>query len=130
MPMTIDDLKTALEGLATDRLQRLVDRLEQEPDVKVTVGAWRPQCPMVLAGFEPLIAAPNAPEQRFAAVWDRFATRERQRLWLFPFTLAARRVASREDVKRLLRTANEVLAARQPRPEQAVPLTRPTRARV
>jgi hypothetical protein len=116
MPMTIDDLKTALEGLPTDRVQRLVDRLEQDPGVEVTVGAWRPQCPMVLAGFEPLIAAPNAPEQRFAAVWDRFATRERHRLWFLPLSLATRRVASREDVKRLLRAANEVLAARQQRP--------------
>ena len=42
--MTIDDLQTALEGLSTQRLQRLVDRLAQDPDTKVTVGAWRPRC--------------------------------------------------------------------------------------
>lgn len=111
--MTADDLRRALEGLTSERLQCLVDRLEYDPDIKVTVGAWRPQCPMVLAGFYPLRCSLNAPETRFAAVWDNFARSERQR-WRWPIRLRLSygSVARREDVKVLLRTANAVLAAR------------------
>jgi hypothetical protein len=110
--MTTQDLTTALEGLSTERIQRLVDRLEREPDIKVTVRAWRPQCPMVLAGFEPLTEPANAPEQRFAAVWDRFARPERRHRLPLPWDLASAQVACRTDVQRLLHQANGVLAAR------------------
>ena len=107
--MTIDDLQTALEGLSTERLQRLVDRLVQDPDVKVTVGAWRPRCPMVLAGFDPTHADQNIPERRFAAVWDQFAASEPR--WWIPLPSAGR-TAIRSDVQLLLRRANAVLAYR------------------
>ena len=78
---TLDDLQTALEGLSTERLEPLVDRLEQDPDVKVTVGAWLSRCPMVIAGFDPASAQADRPEHRFALVWDHFARSER-RLWM------------------------------------------------
>jgi hypothetical protein len=107
--MTIDDLQTALEGLSTERLQRLVDRLVQDPDVRVTVGAWRPGCPMVLAGFDPAHAYSNLPEHRFAAVWDRFASSEPR--WWIPLPSAGR-IATRSDVQLLLRRASAVLAYR------------------
>jgi len=45
----IDDLQTALEQLSSERPQRL----EGDAAVKVAVGASRPHCPMVLAGFDP-----------------------------------------------------------------------------
>ena len=106
--MTIDNLQSALEGLSTERLQVLVNRLEQNPDIKVTVGTWRPQCPMVLAGFDPTGAPASLPEHRFAAVWDRFATEAR---WWFPLPSAGR-TARRSDVQLLLRQANSVLARR------------------
>jgi hypothetical protein len=111
--MTVDDLRRALEGLPSERIQCLVDRLEHEPETRVTVGAWRPQCPMVLAGFNPMRCSINAPETRFAAVWDGFARGERRR-WRWPIRLRLSHgsVARREDVKVLLRTANAVLAAR------------------
>lgn len=107
--MTVDDLQTALEGLSTDRLQRLVTRLERDPDVKVTVGAWRPRCPMVLAGFDPRTETPNQPEHRFALVWDHFASSEAR--WWIPLPSAGR-TARRSDVQLLLRRANAVLAYR------------------
>jgi len=109
--MTIDDLQTALEGLSTQRLQRLVDRLAQDPDTKVTVGAWRPRCPMVLAGFDPrdVDLDLNLPEHRFAVVWDQFAASEPR--WRIPLPLAAR-IATRPDVQLLLRRASSVLAYR------------------
>ncbi len=107
--MTIDDLQIALERLSTERLQRLVDRLERDPDIKVTVGAWRPQCPMVLAGFDPENADSNLPELRFAAVWDRFAAPQAR--WWVPFPSRVR-TARRSDVQLLLRRANFVLARR------------------
>ena len=115
--MTTEDLQTALEGLSSARIQRLVDRLEQEPDIQVTVKAWRPQCPMVLAGFEPLTEPANAPEQRFAAVWDRFARPERRHRLPLPWDIASAQVACRADVQRLLHRANAVLAARAARGE-------------
>jgi hypothetical protein len=108
-PMTIDDLQTALESLPTERLERLVDRLERDPEINVTVGAWLPHCPMVLAGFDPGHADSNLPEHRFAAVWDRVAT-PKTRSWLaLP---ATGRPARRSDVQLLLRRANAVLAYR------------------
>jgi hypothetical protein len=113
--MTIEDLQTALEGLSTARIQRLVDRLEGEPATEVTVKAWRPQCPMVLAGFEPLSEPANAPEQRFAAVWDRFARPERRHRLPVPWDIASPQVACRTDVQRLLHRANAVLAERDSR---------------
>lgn len=67
-------LSRALEALSDQRLRQLVGRLERVPDVEVTVGAWRPQCPMVLAGFDPGGTAINTPEERFAFAWDNFAT--------------------------------------------------------
>ena len=106
--MTIRDLQSALDGLPTERLERLVDRLEADPDIKVTVGAWRPQCPMVLAGFDPSHTDPDNPEYRFATVWDRFATPAR---WWMPLRLTGR-PACRADVQLLLRRASEVLAHR------------------
>lgn len=47
-----DELRTAIDELATERIEQLVDRLEASPEPAVTVGFWRPSCPMVLAGFE------------------------------------------------------------------------------
>lgn len=110
--MTSDDLKTALEGLTTERVQRLVDRLEADPTVTVTVGAWRPRCPMVLAGFDPVVAAPDAPEIRFAVIWDQVAAARPGHWWTRPVRLSAGRAASRADVQALLRSANRVLATR------------------
>ena len=75
---TLDDLQTVLEGLSTERLEPLVDRLEQDPNVKVTVGAWLPRCPIVIAGFDPASAQADRPEHRFAPVWDHFARSERR----------------------------------------------------
>jgi hypothetical protein len=74
MSREVRTLCRALEALSDQRLRRLVGRLEREPDVAVTVGAWRPQCPMVLAGFDPGGTALDTPEERFAFVWDNFAT--------------------------------------------------------
>ncbi|HUA47991.1 MAG TPA: hypothetical protein VMA77_22325 [Solirubrobacteraceae bacterium] len=109
---TLDDLQTALEALSTERLERLVDFLERDPDVKVTVGAWRPRCPMVIAGFDPSRAVANQPECRFAVVWDDFARSE----WRFRIPLPyAGRTARRSDVQLLLRRANAVLAYRSTR---------------
>ena len=120
--MMINDLQTALEALSTERLQRLVDRLEQDPDIKVTVGAWRPRCPMVLAGFDPGDPDSNVPERRFAAVWDRFAASEPK--WWIPLPRAGR-TATRSDVQLLLRRANAALAcgARRSRPDDRRPDT-------
>lgn len=112
MRTTVDDLVTALEGLGTERLQHLVDTLEREPDVDVTVGSWRPHCPMVLAGFDPTEACGDAPEKRFAAAWDRFATPQRDRRRLRGLAWWGTRTAQPSDVRFLLRQANAVLAAR------------------
>jgi hypothetical protein len=109
MTMTNKDLRDALSALSSDRLERLVDQLEADPELEVTVGSWFPQCPMVLAGFDGTSAPDNAPERHFAAVWDRFARRERRRWSQSPWLS---RSAQREDVQLLLRTANAVLAAR------------------
>ena len=110
--MMIDDLQAALDGLSTERLQRLVDHLEREPDIEVSVGTWRPQCPMVLAGFDPQDATSNMPEHWFAAVWDRVAAPDPKRRLRLPF---ARRTARHADVQLLLRGANAVLAHRDAR---------------
>lgn len=117
--MTAEDLRAAIEGLSTERVHRLVGAIQRDPDIKVTVGAWRPQCPMLIAGFDPFRASPTAPEQRFAAVWDRFAAAEHRRWWAIPISLGPGRVARRADVQTLLRTAKEVLAARSARGESA-----------
>jgi hypothetical protein len=110
VPTPVDYLNDALKGLSTERLNRLVDRLEEAPNLKVTVGSWRPQCPMVLAGFDPTAAAGDAPEHRFAAAWDRFASPSPRPRWVF---LPSRtNAARRADVQFLLRRANAVLAAR------------------
>jgi hypothetical protein len=111
MRTAIDDLQDALDGLASDRLQRLVDRLEHEPGIAVTVGSWLPQCPMVLAGFDPARGEPDCPEQQFAATWDRFAApkpRQRWRAVVWPAPQRARRA----DVQFLLRAASATLAGR------------------
>ena len=107
-----DELRDALGELATDRIERLVDRLEDSPGLAVTVGSWRPRCPMVLAGFDPALASPTAPEVRFAVVWDRVAVAKRGHWWNLPVALVPGRVADRADVGLLLRTANGVLAHR------------------
>ncbi|HEY1775465.1 MAG TPA: hypothetical protein VGG41_04830 [Solirubrobacteraceae bacterium] len=106
-------LRSALAQLPVERLQRLVDALERDPDVALTVGSWRPQCPMVLAGFDPDNAAADAPERVFAAAWDAFATAEPRRRRRLPW--CSTRVARRADVQCLLRCANATLAARHAR---------------
>lgn len=111
--MTIDDLTAALNGLSTTRLQQLANRLARNPEVKVTVGAWRPECPMVLAGYDPQIGSGHGPEERFAKVWDRFASPP-SRAWPLP---RRERDARRSDVQSLLRATNTVLAARLARGE-------------
>jgi hypothetical protein len=115
MPTAIDNLVTALEGLSTDRLQRLVDRLERDPGVTLTVGDWRPHCPMVLAGFKPTAASGEAPEQQFAAAWDRFATPQARRRRLPAPPWRSGGPAYPSDVQLLLRKANAVLADRHAR---------------
>lgn len=107
--MRIDDLQAALDDLSTERLQRLVDRLEHEPDIAVSVGTWRPQCPMVLAGFDPQAATSKVPEQWFASVWDRVAAPDPKWPFRLPF---AHRTARRADIQLLVRGANAVLAHR------------------
>lgn len=109
---SINDLHNALDDLSTERIQRLVDHLEGNPGASVTVGSWRPRCPMVLAGFDPATASPDAPETRFAAVWDRVAVAQRGRWWHLPVGLVPGRVARHADVRLLLRAANGVLARR------------------
>ncbi|HEX4115968.1 MAG TPA: hypothetical protein VHY18_08855 [Solirubrobacteraceae bacterium] len=106
--MTIEDLTAALNGLSTARLQRLADGLERDAEVKVTVGAWRPQCPMVLAGYDPMSGSGHGPEDRFANVWDRFASSASG--WRLLPRLG--REARRGEVQALLRATNAVLAAR------------------
>lgn len=104
---TLDELEAALDDLSTARLGRLVDALESEPDVKLTIGSWRPLCPMVLAGFVPNDDPAGAPEHRFASVWDRFA-RPEPFWWIRSpmLTLSARR----RDIQLLMQSANSVLA--------------------
>jgi hypothetical protein len=110
------DLQIALEELSTERLQALVDRLGSGSVSEVTVGAWRPQCPMLLAGFEPTRAAANTPEGHFASIWDGFATACPTPLWR---RLRVRQglPASDRDVQVLLRMTNAVLAARTQPPD-------------
>ena len=107
-------LRNALAQLPVARLLRLVDALERDPDVQLTVGSWRPQCPMVLAGFDPDNAEADAPERLVAAAWDAFARSEPRRRRRMPW--CSTRVACRGDVQFLLRCANATLAARHARP--------------
>lgn len=107
-----EELRTAIDELATERIEQLADRLEASPEPVVTVGLWRPSCPMVLAGFDPATASPGTPEARFAAVWDRVAVARRRHWWSPPAALVRGRVASTADVQLLLRTANGALAHR------------------
>ena len=110
--MISDSLAAALTDLSTHRLQRLVDAIEGDHTPKLTLGAWLPNCPMVAAGFDPHEGfAPNCPERRFAAAWDRFAKATPARVWASAL-LPVNRHARRSDVQALLRAANEVLAAR------------------
>jgi hypothetical protein len=111
MRTAIADLQDALEGLASERLQRLVDRLEHDPGIAVTVGSWLPHCPMVLAGFDPARGEPDCPEQQFAAVWDRFAAPRPRRRWR-ALVWPAPQHARRADVQFLLRAASATLATR------------------
>jgi hypothetical protein len=104
----IDDLQTALEQLSSERPQRL----EGDAAVKVAVGASRQHCPMVLAGFDPRPADAKLPNNRFAAVWDQFASSE-AKCW-FPLPSAGR-TARRSNIQLLLRKANAVLAYRNAR---------------
>ncbi len=105
-----EDLREAVDELATERIQQLVYCLEATPAPALTVGCWRPSCPMVLAGFDPATASPGAPEARFAAVWDRVALARRRHWWSPPAALVPGRVASGADVRLLLRTVNGALA--------------------
>jgi hypothetical protein len=107
-----DDLQTALEALSTQRLERLEDRLERDPDSEGMVGGWPPRSPMVIAGFDPTRALPNQPEHRFAQVWDGFA-RSAQKVLIPPRSTG--RAARRADVQVLLRSASSVLAYRSAR---------------
>lgn len=112
MPGT-PSVQTALKGLPTSRIQRLVDELEADPDVEVTVCGWWPQCPMTLAGYQYLqstIECNSGPERQFAVAWDHFAQRESKRWWHTIVDTPHR--ARRGDVQALLRAANEVLASR------------------
>jgi hypothetical protein len=101
-------LHSAIRGLSTDRITTLVERLENDPTIMLTVGSWRPRCPMTLAGFDPATAPEDAPEKRFATVWDRVAERRRHGLW----RSSRGSVARRESVQALLRLSNMVLAER------------------
>ncbi len=119
--MSSQDLEAAVEGLPTERIRRLLDGLERDPEVKLCVGAWWPQCPMVLAAFDPRTAAADPPEARFAAAWDRLATPgSRWQAWISPVGLCAGRVACRADVELLIRVGNQTLARRAqlPRPRR------------
>lgn len=109
----IPSLETALESLPTPRIQRLVNRLELDPELEVTVGGWWPQCPMTLAGYEARQDAAGCqfgPEHRFAIAWDHFAQREHRRWWHSVINTPYR--ARRSDVQALLRMANATLAHR------------------
>ncbi len=110
--MTSHDLQRALEGLSTERIRRLADRLEEAPDREVTVGAWAPRCPMMLAGFDPAAAATYTPEQYFEDTWNRFALPAPTPWWTVPVPLSAGRAARRADVQQLRRATHCVLAAR------------------
>jgi hypothetical protein len=116
MNSPVDELMSALAELSSERLQRLVERLEREPDVALTVGSWQPCCPMVLAGFNPATATGEVPEQRFAGAWDRFATPRPRRRWIPALPWRTANAARPADVQFLLRRANAVLAARLAQP--------------
>jgi hypothetical protein len=110
--VTINDLQAALDGLTTERIRRLADRLQQDPDTEVTVGAWVPHCPMMLAGFDPRAASTYTPEQYFEDTWNRFALPAPTPWWTAPVPFSAGRAARRADVQQLLRAANRVLDSR------------------
>jgi hypothetical protein len=102
----------AVEALSDQRLRRLVERLERQPDVEVTVGAWRPQCPTVLAGFDPGGPALNTPEERFALAWDNFATPPGDASLRRKAGQPASRPARRPDMRALLQAAQRALPSR------------------
>jgi hypothetical protein len=114
-PMAADELQTALDGLPSERIQRLVDRLEQHPRAEVSAFARGRRGPLTLAGYERRTDALETPETDFALAWDRLAgpepvgQRRRSRLsWRF----SAAPTARRSDVQLLMRAANAVLAKR------------------
>lgn len=113
--MAADELQTALDGLDSERIQRLVDLLEQHPKGKVSACARGRRGPLTLAGYERRTDASQTPETDFALAWDRLAgpapVRRRRRSWL-SWRFAASPAARRSDVQLLLRTANAVLAKR------------------
>jgi hypothetical protein len=108
---TDDYLYTALDGLGSERLQRLADRLEGEPDVSVAVGRLSPLSPMVLAGVDLGGAGPDASEAHFADIWECLAVVQRRGVRRILGSRAAG-AARRSDVQMLLRTVNTVLAER------------------
>jgi len=103
-------LYAALAELPLARLQRLAEALESNPEVELTVGSWRPRCPMLLAGFDPDYAPANAPERVVAAAWDAFACSQPRRRRRMPWCTTE--VACRADVQFLTRCANAILAGR------------------
>jgi hypothetical protein len=110
--VTTNDLQLALDGLSTDRIRRLADRLRQDPEPEVTVGAWVPHCPMMLAGFDPKAVSSYTPEQYFEDTWNRFALPAPTPWWGAPIPLSVGRPARRADIQRLLFAVNGVLDAR------------------
>jgi len=103
-------LDAALARLPIGRLRRLVDGLERDPDIEVTVGAWRPQCPMVIAGFDPGTTEINTAEEQFAFAWDSFA--EAQAGDPSSGEPVSAGPARQSDVQTLLRMATAQLAHR------------------
>jgi hypothetical protein len=113
--MAADELQTALDGLPSERIQRLVDRLEQHPRAEVSACARGRRGPLTLAGYERRTDALETPETDFALAWDRLAGPEpliRRRRPRLSWRLSAPPAARRSDVQLLLRTANAVLAKR------------------
>jgi hypothetical protein len=107
--MRAQELQTALEALPAELIQRLTDRLEADPDMRVTVGHWH-RCPMTIAGVDRFEIVEDGPEHRFASAWDRYASAASRLTWRhFPVISAS---AAKADVQTLLRLANATLAAR------------------
>jgi len=103
-----EPLRAALRQLGSERLANLVSRLD-EPTIRIAVGQWYPDCPMILAGFNPyrsLVAL--TPEHVFAQAWDSFAAPARRPLGWGRLP----RIADPEDVDALRRCASEELAER------------------
>ncbi len=107
--MRAQELQAALEALPAELIQRLTDRLEADPDMRVTVGHWH-RCPMTIAGVDRFEIVEDGPEHRFASAWDRYASAASRLTWrYFPVISAS---AAKADVQALLRLANATLAAR------------------